>query len=109
MQPDAIFDPRMWGWQQQAACRGEDSALFFAPNYFEKRGEKDAREARAKASCIQCPVRERCLEYALKIGEEHGIWGGLNEQERRQLLRRRANDRLERRERHDESGQRTAV
>ena len=90
VEPDSIFDPRMFGWQQRAACRGEDSALFFAPNYFEKKREKDAREARAKAYCVQCPVRERCLEYSLKIREEHGIWGGLNEQERRHLLRRRA-------------------
>jgi hypothetical protein len=30
------------------------------------------------------------LEYAIRIHETHGIWGGLNEFERRQLLRRRA-------------------
>ena len=79
-----------WGWQFDAACRGEDSALFFAPNYFEKRVEKGAREARAKAICAGCPVREECLEYAVRIRETHGIWGGLNELERRQLLRERA-------------------
>ena len=33
------------GWQFHAACRGEDSALFFAPSYFERREEKAAREA----------------------------------------------------------------
>jgi WhiB family transcriptional regulator, redox-sensing transcriptional regulator len=79
-----------WGWQFDAACRGEDTALFFAPNYFEKRPEKDAREQRAKAICEGCPVRAPCLEYALRIREPHGIWGGLNELERRQLLRQRA-------------------
>ena len=41
---------------------------------------------RAKAICEQCPVREPCLPYALKIREPHGIWGGLNEVERKQLL-----------------------
>ena len=76
-----------WGWQFDAACRGEDSTLFFAPNYFEKREEKEAREARAKVFCRRCPVREACLGYALRISEPHGIWGGLNEHERRQLLR----------------------
>jgi WhiB family redox-sensing transcriptional regulator len=35
-------------------------------------------------------VRDECLEYALGIREPHGIWGGLNEFERRQLLRQRA-------------------
>ncbi|HZD17920.1 MAG TPA: WhiB family transcriptional regulator [Actinomycetota bacterium] len=79
-----------WGWQFDAACRGEDSSLFFAPNYFEKREEKAARESRAKAICDRCPVRQPCLGYALKIREPHGIWGGLNELERRQLLRQRA-------------------
>jgi WhiB family redox-sensing transcriptional regulator len=72
-----------------AACRGEDSSLFFAPSYFEKREEKDAREARAKRLCSRCPVREPCLEYALRTRDPHGVWGGLNEVERRRLLRAR--------------------
>jgi WhiB family redox-sensing transcriptional regulator len=79
-----------YGWQFDASCRGEDSALFFAPNYFERRDEKEGREARAKAICAGCPVRAECLEYALRTRESHGIWGGLNELERRQLLRQRA-------------------
>lgn len=78
------------GWQLRAACRGEDSSYFFAPNYFEKRREKDAREAVAKALCVRCPVLEACREYALEVRETHGIWGGLNEMERRALLRQRA-------------------
>jgi WhiB family redox-sensing transcriptional regulator len=85
-----MFADRTHAWQLDAACRGEDSALFFAPNYFEKREEKDGREVRAKAICARCPVRVECLEYALEIRETHGIWGGLNEFERRQLLRHRA-------------------
>jgi WhiB family transcriptional regulator, redox-sensing transcriptional regulator len=76
-------------WQLRAACCGSDAALFFAPNYFERREEKDAREARAKAICAVCPVQELCLAYALRIREPHGVWGGLNEFERRQVLRRR--------------------
>ena len=78
------------GWQYLAECRGEDTSWFFAPNYFEKRWEKDAREAKAKAVCARCPVRDECLEYALRTREPHGIWGGLNEMERRAVLRRRA-------------------
>jgi WhiB family redox-sensing transcriptional regulator len=74
-------------WQFRAACRGQDAALFFAPAYFEKKEEKDAREARAKAICARCSVREECLEYALETRESHGIWGGLNEAERRAILR----------------------
>ena len=62
----------------------------FAPAYFERREEKAAREVKAKAICTECPVREPCLEYALRIREPHGIWGGLNEYERRQRLRQQA-------------------
>ncbi|HZD78636.1 MAG TPA: WhiB family transcriptional regulator [Actinomycetota bacterium] len=79
-----------WAWQLEAACRGEDASLFFAPNYFEKREDKLAREAKAKRSCARCRVRDECLEYALRTREPHGIWGGLNEFERRQVLRERA-------------------
>ena len=77
-------------WQHLAACRGEDAAHFFAPSYFERRAEKDAREAVAKAFCARCPVRDECLEYALDTRDNHGIWGGMNEMERRAILRRRA-------------------
>jgi WhiB family redox-sensing transcriptional regulator len=48
-----------------------------------------AREADAKAICVACIVREDCLNYALSIREPHGIWGGMNENERRLLLAER--------------------
>ena len=31
----------------------------------------------ALAICVTCPVRDRCLDYALKHNEREGIWGGL--------------------------------
>jgi len=73
-------------WQPRAACRGPQAAVFFPPSHFERKDEKSEREARAKEICAQCPVRTPCLDYALSIKEPHGIWGGLNEVERRQLL-----------------------
>jgi WhiB family transcriptional regulator, redox-sensing transcriptional regulator len=76
-----------YGWQWRAACRGEESGLFFAPNYPESKDEREARERQAKAICAVCPVRMECLEYAVRIREPHGIWGGLNELERRRLIR----------------------
>jgi WhiB family transcriptional regulator, redox-sensing transcriptional regulator len=72
-------------WRDRAACRGPETALFFPPSTTERRDERDARERRAKAICVQCPVRRECLDYALGVGEVHGIWGGLNETERRGL------------------------
>ena len=73
-------------WQLRAACRGPESVMFFPPTYAERRDERDARESRAKGICAMCPVRRECLEYALRIGEQHGIWGGLTESERRALV-----------------------
>ncbi|MGZ5307033.1 MAG: WhiB family transcriptional regulator [Actinomycetota bacterium] len=87
---DVVIDGWTSGWQLRAACRGEDSSFFYAPSYFEKRREKDAREAVAKAICRTCPVLDECREYSLEVREGHGIWGGLNEMERRALLRQRA-------------------
>jgi WhiB family redox-sensing transcriptional regulator len=78
------------GWQYRAACKGPQSHLFFAPNHLERKEERLAREAAAKAICRRCPVLAECREYALLVREPHGIWGGLNEYERRQLLARRA-------------------
>lgn len=74
-------------WQAKAACRGPQAATFFPPSHFERKDEKEAREARAKAICASCCVRQECLDYAVRIREPHGIWGGLNEVERKPLLR----------------------
>jgi WhiB family redox-sensing transcriptional regulator len=73
-------------WQAQAACRGQDTGLFYPPADLEGLYERQAREERAKAVCAGCGVRPRCLEFALGLRDQYGIWGGCNEQERRALL-----------------------
>ncbi|MCB1005382.1 MAG: WhiB family transcriptional regulator [Acidimicrobiales bacterium] len=72
----------------KAACRGPQAAVFFPPPQFERKDEKLEREARAKEICETCTVKEPCLDYAVSIREPHGIWGGLNESERKALLLR---------------------
>ena len=69
-----------------ARCRdgaGTMTGLFFS--------EQIDDIARAKAICKSCSVREPCLAYAVRIREPHGIWGGLNEVERKQIAAQRAN------------------
>jgi WhiB family transcriptional regulator, redox-sensing transcriptional regulator len=66
-------------WQEDAACRDADPALFFATD------EEHRREA--LRLCAACPVRRECLEHALATGEPYGIWGGADEHERRRLAR----------------------
>jgi WhiB family transcriptional regulator, redox-sensing transcriptional regulator len=74
-------------WQDRAACRGMEM-LFHGPDD-EPPPEREIREAKAKEVCRQCPVRMPCLDFALSNSIKHGIWGGLNEQERARERRRR--------------------
>lgn len=76
-------------WQVRAACRGPQSIVFFPPPHFERKDEKLEREHRAKAICNGCSVQSDCLSYSLQIREQHGIWGGLNENERKQVMAER--------------------
>lgn len=64
-------------WQADAACRGVSPDLFFP--------EDEASETAAKAICATCPVRVSCLAFALAREQRYGIWGGLNERERRKI------------------------
>ena len=80
----AVLDDQ--GWQFRAACRGPQINVFFPPSHFERKNDKRERERRAKLICKSCAVRNACLDYALRIREQHGIWGGLNEVERKELL-----------------------
>jgi WhiB family redox-sensing transcriptional regulator len=79
-------------WQAKAACRGPQATVFFPPSHSERKDDRIARERAAKAICRSCGVRRDCLDYAMRIREPHGIWGGLNELERKQLLDRRGGD-----------------
>jgi WhiB family redox-sensing transcriptional regulator len=74
-------------WRTGAACQTENAVYFYAPSHFERKPEKDLREGIARALCRQCKVREQCLNYSIEVEEGHGIWGGLNELQRKRLLR----------------------
>ena len=67
-------------WREFAACRSADPDLFFpgpAP------GPDPRQTQQAKAICAGCLVRGACLTFATLTSQEHGIWGGLTEEERR--------------------------
>ena len=69
-------------WVRDAACR--NSALFVSA-VLESESMRRDREAEAKRVCRRCPVRSECLQYALRVREPLGIWGGLDALERRAL------------------------
>ena len=70
-------------WQAAGMCRGSQAHLFFAPPRFERKVDRERREARAKAICNVCPVLDTCRDYALPLDEAYGVWGGMTAQERR--------------------------
>jgi WhiB family redox-sensing transcriptional regulator len=49
-------------------CQDQDPDLFFA--------ESPVDVERAKALCLDCPVRSLCLSAALERREPWGVWGG---------------------------------
>jgi len=81
-----MYDEFMW--RAGAECQTENATYFYAPSHFERKPEKDLREGTARALCRRCKVKQACLDYSIEVEEGHGIWGGLNELERKRLLRR---------------------
>ncbi|GAA2500834.1 WhiB family transcriptional regulator [Streptomyces thermolineatus] len=71
-------------WRNRSACREEDPELFFPIG---STGPALLQAEEAKAVCRRFPVRETCLQWALEIGEDSGVWGGLSEDERRAVKR----------------------
>lgn len=73
-------------WRHRAACRGVD------PELFHLEGREDSihgqrQIAQAKTVCRRCPVITECLEWALQVGDDHAVLGGLSAAERRVVKR----------------------
>ena len=81
--PGPVMD--LWEWQYEGKCREADPTLFFHP-HGEREPARSDRESAAKQVCATCPVRRECLDHALTTGEPYGVWGGLSEAEREELL-----------------------
>jgi WhiB family redox-sensing transcriptional regulator len=78
-------------WRHRSACLDEDPELFFPIG---NTGPAILQIEEAKQVCRRCEVREQCLSWALEAGQDHGVWGGLSEDERRALKRRNARARI---------------
>jgi WhiB family redox-sensing transcriptional regulator len=70
-------------WRDRAACLDEDPELFFPVGTSSKKDIERTEEA--KRICQRCHVSEACLSWSLETGQDHGIWGGLTEDERSAL------------------------
>jgi WhiB family redox-sensing transcriptional regulator len=86
------------GWREDAACKNSDltefgpgTDLFFPPRDKEMYNKIADR---AREYCFEtddtpaCPVRNKCLWYAVEFEQEHGIWGGLSHRERNARVRK---------------------
>lgn len=64
------------GWRAVARCAADDvNPEAFHPPAFDERGED--RTGEAVEVCRACPVREACLNFALTVGDDLGVLGGI--------------------------------
>lgn len=87
--------PALPDWVTDAACAGADTRLFYPPmcitrprlaERFGPIGVISYRLTRAAIDiCATCPVQADCLAYALRTGEDDGIWGGTTPKQRRRM------------------------
>jgi len=68
-------------WRTSAACSGRTDLFFPADD--EGPLSERFRVRSAFALCASCPVQARC-RAAGRAGNEHGIWGGETDDDRRQ-------------------------
>jgi WhiB family redox-sensing transcriptional regulator len=80
-------------WRAAGACLSADPDLFFPIAV----GAVAARQVTmAQRICAGCRVRQQCLDFAMRTGEVHGIWGGTTPEERIRFRRQRARRRVRR-------------
>jgi WhiB family transcriptional regulator, redox-sensing transcriptional regulator len=72
-------------WMSDAACVGYPVTWWF-PETSKDYDHPDTIEA--TRICKTCPVRHKCLQWALKHTDQHGIYAGLTPQQRREVRRR---------------------
>jgi len=68
-------------WRDRAACRdlvtADDDPCF---------ADTDEGIQATVAICATCTVRDDCLTFAVRTGQQYGVWGGQTEQTIRQLI-----------------------
>lgn len=87
----------------EASCKGLDPTIWFGPHICDqdcdgprgcyKAKAEQGRYARiqlAKLICMECPVQQACLEWALGTRQPYGVWGGATERDRNKILAERA-------------------
>lgn len=95
---DELFDSEYLYIAQRALCADVGPDMFFPEVVSSPVGpnKDDYERETAHKVCHFCEVRQECLEYALNNRIDHGVWGGMTEQERARIIKhRRRGDPLE--------------
>jgi WhiB family redox-sensing transcriptional regulator len=78
-----VREPRFY---ENPACATVGGDFWFPKN--ETAGSNTTEVAIAKSICRRCPHQAECAEWGIQK-EDFGIWGGLNEGQRRLVRRKR--------------------
>lgn len=86
------FDFKPESWMEDGACVGHDPRWWFADDRGRLGSTAMSSESLAALNiCASCPVRLKCLDYAMRTetASSHtwGIWGGSTAEQRRKLAR----------------------
>lgn len=78
--PGGLLKPRPDPtWAERAACRGKPVEWWYPSS---------PDDISLPASiCRSCPVQSDCLQHAVRVGEDHGVWGGRSEPQRARMRR----------------------
>jgi WhiB family transcriptional regulator, redox-sensing transcriptional regulator len=66
-------------WQDAALCAQTDPDRWFP--------EDGVNPKAARRICRSCPVQAECLDFALAVAPEHGIWAGRSARQLRAMRR----------------------
>lgn len=72
-------------WMDHAKCHMGDGITWFP-----EQGQRHLT-IEAKKFCADCPVKQRCLDWALDNEIMYGVWGGRSPKERERTLYARKN------------------
>lgn len=84
--PFRLVDTPAWFDDPSRGCAAPGEVQFFPPDFLEhRRYSFDSKPA--KKLCRACPFKNECLEWSLQTKQNYGVWGGMDEKQRRQIMR----------------------